>query len=111
MPTEPATSFPEAGKLLNALAGLSAAQGAWPLLNMKMSKMTRIAISLISPMASRVEDSRTSKKVSSEISTTMPRASQGQPILTPNAFTLRFAKYANPPASDASNTEYATTAP
>ena len=62
-------------------------------------------------MASSVDDSRTSKKVSSEISTTMPRASQGQPTLTPNALILRFAKYAKPPASDASNTEYATTAP
>ena len=65
---------------------------------MKMSKMIRIAISLISPMASSVEDSRTSKNVSSEISTTMPRASQGQPTLIPNEASLRFRKYANPPA-------------
>ena len=96
---------------MNALTGLTALQFACPLLNMKMSKMARMAISLSSPMASSVDESRTSKKVSSEISTTMPRASQGQPTLTPNALILRFAKYAKPPASDASNTEYATTAP
>ena len=59
---------------------------------MKMSKMSRIAISLISPMASSVEDSRTSKNVSSEMSTTMPRASQGQPMLTPNAASFRLRK-------------------
>ena len=92
MPTEPASSLPDAGKLLNALTGLIAPQVGWPLANMKMSKMIRIAISLISPMASSVEDSRTSKKVSSEISTTMNSASQGQPMLMPNEASFRLAK-------------------
>ena len=39
----------------------------------------------------------------------MPRASHGQAMFTPNWFSFRLRKYAKPPASDASNTEYATT--
>ena len=61
MPIAPATIVPWAGKLLNAFTGLMAAKFTFPWPNRKMSKMIRMATSLIRPIASTFAETRTSK--------------------------------------------------
>ena len=54
--------------------------------------MIRMTTSLISPIASTMLETRTSKKVRMLMSSTMARASQGQAMLTPNWFSFRLRK-------------------
>ena len=63
MPIAPAASLPWAGNPLNAFTMFSGSAVTCPLANRKMSKMIRMTTSLISPIASTMLETRTSKKV------------------------------------------------
>ena len=84
--------FAPDGKPLNAFTGFSEASGRPPCANIAMSKMIRMTTSLISATPSTIVEIRTSNQASTEISATMPRASQGQAILVPYWASLMFRK-------------------
>ena len=69
----------------------------------------RTITSPINARPSSLADRRMSKYVRIAISATIASANQNQRMWTPCWANFRFVKYANPPASDASNTEYAAT--